>query len=129
MDFTERPFRWHEPIDSLSNRKAFGPSGSGNRVVNDPFELVEHADVLSSPFFYIVVGDKDLLFAANQRFANELNQYSLHSEFHVLPGAHNWDTWNAMLPSLEAALLQHFNQPNQTEAERPGSLHPGTQQP
>ncbi|MDE1161073.1 MAG: alpha/beta fold hydrolase [Acidobacteriaceae bacterium] len=108
IDFPERPFRWHHPFESKTIYRAFGPQGSPTRQQNDPQILAEHVAQATAPYVYIACGNQDLLLTPNHRLANELDQRGIPHEFHVINGAHNWNTWNAQMPLLEAALLAHL---------------------
>lgn len=106
VDFPERHFRWRAPWASLGNRKVFGPVGSPENRSNDPFALLHTISPSQAPYFFVSSGDKDSLLDPNRRFATALANLGFPSEFHLLPGGHNWSVWGADIPLLEASLLK-----------------------
>ncbi len=115
LDLTERSFRYTSPLQSMSMRRTFGPQGSSARRRDDPFLLVPAVRDRALDV-YISCGDQDSLLGVNQRFARVLSSHAIPHELHILPGAHNWTTWNEQMPAFESALLHHFN-----SSGRPGS--------
>lgn len=107
IDMAERSFRWRAPSASLGIRDTFGPMGSETRKASDPFKLIANLHQ-PPPYFYLTCGQQESLLEPNQRFAAQLKQRGIPSEFHTIPGGHNWDQWNRQLPGLEASLLQHL---------------------
>lgn len=115
LDLAERPFRPREFFKSLAHRRTFGAPGSAARLSNDPYVLLDAAQPASLPYFYITCGDQDVLLATDKRFAAQLAARNLPSEFHIVPGGHNWLLWNAQLPAIEASVLAHLNPPQQAQ--------------
>jgi len=110
LDLAQRPLRLRAPLDSFAFRRAFGVEGSATRRETDPFMLLEHVSPQDAPYFFIACGNKDSLLRVNQRFAATLAQHGYGFEAHELDGGHDWKTWNAALPAMEAALIAHFKQ-------------------
>ncbi|HLI76054.1 MAG TPA: alpha/beta hydrolase-fold protein, partial [Acidobacteriaceae bacterium] len=121
LDLPERRFRYTAPLQSLRLERAFGAPDSPVRRDNDPFLLLNAATPPSMPAFFISCGDKDSLLAVNERFNSRLARRSLPHEFQVVPGAHNWSTWNEALPMFESAFLAHLQKPPPNAS----SLSPG----
>jgi len=107
IDMAERSFRWRAPSASFGIRDTFGPMGSDTRKANDPYKLIVNLHQ-PMPFFYFTCGQQESLLEPNERFAAQLQKRGIPSEFHTLPGGHNWDQWDRQLPGLEASLLQHL---------------------
>lgn len=87
---------------SLANTIAeiMGPVGSETRKSNDIFFLIRNATpekLKELPFIYFDCGTEDFLFKTNREFADLLLEKKLPHEFRQLPGAHNWQYWNAQV--------------------------------
>lgn len=107
LDLAERPFRWHEPLNSWGMRRAFGAPGVA-RASNDPFALLAPRSADTLPYIYLVCGTKDILLPANKRFYRTLKAKGAEAEFHIAPGGHDWGFWNQHLPAVEASALEHL---------------------
>jgi len=110
VDFPERHFRWKTPLISMQNRQIFAKPGSSENQSVDPFILLRKV-AGKAPYFFISCGTQDPLFEPNRRFAEALTHQGIASEFHALPGAHNWITWSQNLPTIEDELLQKLSPP------------------
>jgi len=89
-------------------RMIFGPAGSETRASRDPSKLVSMTDPRTAPYLYFTVGEQEPLLAPNRQFAMRLQQRGFAHEFHVKPGGHNWNEWNAQLPECFRSLAQHL---------------------
>jgi len=78
--------------------KIFGPMGSEERAVRDPFVLTRKADAGALPYLYLTAGAQEFLLEPNRRFAALLQERGIAHEFHVKPGWHDWNEWNAEVP-------------------------------
>jgi S-formylglutathione hydrolase len=78
--------------------KIFGPMGSEERAVRDPFVLARKADAGALPYLYLTAGAQEFLLEPNRRFAALLQERGIAHEFHVKPGWHDWSEWNAEVP-------------------------------
>lgn len=107
-DLAERRFRWREPMDSWHYRKVWGPVGSPTRALNDPYLLARGIVPERAPYFDLLCGDRDSLLPTSERFAAVLESRNLPHRWAIVPGNHNWATWNTQLPGLEERLLAHF---------------------
>jgi len=98
MDATERPFNWRRIDRWWAFRRIFGPPGSPQRRAHDPFLLAQSADLSAVPYLYLTVGDNEPLTEPNDRFAALLKQRGFAFEFHIKPGRHDWEQWDAQIP-------------------------------
>jgi enterochelin esterase-like enzyme len=57
---------------------------------------------------YLTCGDREGLLPANRSFAALLDHRHFHYEFHVVPGGHEWNQWNAQLPGVFKSLFEHL---------------------
>ena len=112
LDFAERKFRWHAPLESMEFRRIFGPAGSATRSENDPYLLVRALTPDTSPVLFLTCGDREVLSEVTRRFVGVAERKHLPVEFHSFDGKHDWGTWNAALPFLEASLLKFFGRAN-----------------
>jgi len=108
IDVPNRPFSITRIGQWRQHRSIFGPWGGATRRDNDPFVLARSADPAKSAYFYLTCGDREGLLPSNRSFANLLEQRHLPYEFHVVPGGHNWNQWNARLDDCFASLLKHL---------------------
>jgi putative tributyrin esterase len=104
VDYPRRRFTLRRWSQSMGIRSIFGPDGSASRSVNDPFVLARKADIDTSPFFFLSVGDGEILREPVMRFESLLRTKGLAHEFHVGSGGHDWQQWNSELPQLIASL-------------------------
>lgn len=87
----------------------FGPSGSQTRRDNDPFVLVRTKNPEAVPYFFLTCGEQEGLLPANREFATLLEARHFRFEFHTVSGGHDWNQWNAWLPSLFRSLTEYMN--------------------
>jgi putative tributyrin esterase len=104
IDAPRRGFSLRRIEQSRFYEAIFGPTGSPTRHDNDPFVLLRSAHAESAPYFFLACGDQESLLAPNRDFAAQLAERHFRSEFHAVPGNHNWNQWNADLPSLFESL-------------------------
>lgn len=90
-------------------RMIFGPYESKERASRDPFELVQTMDPKKAAYIYMAVGEQEPLFDPNRRFAERLQQRGFAHEFHVKPGWHDWNQWNAQIPGCFDSLFSHLS--------------------
>jgi S-formylglutathione hydrolase FrmB len=107
IDVPSRPFSMHRWGQYRHHRSIFGPWGSATRRDNDPFVLVRSMDPVKAPYFYLTCGEQEGLLPSNHSFASLLEQRQFRFEFHVVPGGHNWQQWNARLDDTFSSLLDH----------------------
>jgi putative tributyrin esterase len=108
IDVPSRPFSMHRWGQYRHHRSIFGPWGSATRRDNDPFVLVRSMDPAKAPYFYLTCGEQEGLLPSNHSFASLLEQRQFRFEFHVVPGGHNWQQWNARLDDTFSSLLDHL---------------------
>ena len=108
LDFAERRFRWHAPLESMEFRRIFGPRGSATRMENDPYLLVRDLSPDTSPVLFLACGNHEVLSEVTRRFVGIAERKHLPVQFHSFDGKHDWGTWNAALPLLEASLVKFF---------------------
>jgi S-formylglutathione hydrolase FrmB len=108
IDVPNRPFSVMRIGQWRQHRAIFGAWGSPTRRDNDPFVLARTVDPVTSPYFYLTCGDAEGLLPANRSFAHLLDERHFHYEFHVVPGGHNWNQWNACLEDCFSSLLKHL---------------------
>lgn len=104
VDVPERSFRWTRPGQWWLFHKIFGPMGSAERADRDPFVLLKKADPAKAPYFYLTAGKNEPLYEPDQRFAQQLQAHGFASEFHAMPGGHDWNEWQSQLPECFARL-------------------------
>lgn len=100
--FTEEQIgaaRWGDSV------KLFGPVGSGSRLANDLFALVEKitpARVSALPYFYFDCGTEDspLIFPSNRDLAALMYDKKIAHEFRQLPGDHSWEYWDRQVQEV-----------------------------
>ncbi len=108
IDVPRRKFTWKRLNQSRAFRDMFGPDGSDTRRNNDPFVLVRSADASKMPYFYLTCGQQEGLLAPNREFAALLDKGKIAHELHIVPGAHEWNQWNAALPGVFESLHRHI---------------------
>jgi putative tributyrin esterase len=109
VDVPNRPFSWKRFRQSWYMRSIFGASKSQTRRDNNPFVLARKADPASAPYLFLACGEQESLLQPNREFATLLSQRNLPHEFHTAPAEHNWNQWNAWLPSCFKSLMQHID--------------------
>jgi putative tributyrin esterase len=108
IDVPRRAFSFKRLQQSRHYNAIFGSSGSQGRRDNDPFVLARSANPDSAPYFFLTCGEQEGLLPSNREFAALLAQRHFRSEFHTVPGGHDWNQWNAWLPSLFRSLAEHM---------------------
>jgi putative tributyrin esterase len=108
VDAPTRRFDWRRWQQGMLFRSIFGPAGSASRRRNDPFALVETADVARTPYLYLTAGEQEPLLEPNRRFAALLKKRGFAYEFHTKPGGHDWGQWNAQAPGCFESLMAHL---------------------
>jgi putative tributyrin esterase len=120
IDVPTRPFSIKRIGQWRHHRSIFGEWQGQAQMQNDPYVLAQSADPAKTPYIYITCGDKEGLLAANRRFAALLSKRQFAHEFHVVPGGHDWNQWNAILPSYFDKLSQAMSkQPEHVQRESP----------
>ena len=108
IDVPRRAFTIKRLQQSRHYNSIFGPSGSQTRRDNDPFVLVRSANPETAPYFFLTCGEQEGLLPANREFAALLAQHHFIYEFHTVRGGHDWNQWNAWLPSVLHSLSDHI---------------------
>jgi len=116
LDVPSRPFSIKRLSQWRRFRAIFGSWNGQHQRENDPYVLARSADVTRAPYFFLSCGDKEGLLPANRKFAALVRERRFQYEFHTVPGGHDWNQWNAQLPSVFQALSQHLNGPASTPA-------------
>jgi putative tributyrin esterase len=106
IDVPRRAFVFKRFHQSRHYSAIFGPSGSQTRRDNDPFVLARTTNPESAPYFFVTCGEQEGLLPSNREFATLLAQRHFRHEFHTVPGGHDWNQWNAWLPSLFRSLAE-----------------------
>jgi putative tributyrin esterase len=112
IDVPRRGFvlkRFHQ---SRHYNAIFGPLGSQTRRDNDPLVLARSANPNAAPYFFLTCGEQEGLLPSNRGFAALLAQRHFRHEFYTVPGGHDWNQWNAWLPSLFHSLAEQLNPKN-----------------
>jgi putative tributyrin esterase len=112
IDVPRRAFTIKRLQQSRHYESIFGPSGSPTRRDHDPFVLLHHASPEAAPYFFLTCGEQEGLLPANREFAALLGQRHFRYEFHSVAGGHSWNQWNAWLPELFRALMEHLGHGN-----------------
>jgi putative tributyrin esterase len=107
IDVPRRAFSIKRLQQSRHYNAIFGPAGSQTRRDNDPFVLLRTANPEAAPYFFLTCGEQEGLLPANREFAKLLAQHHFQFEFHTVRGGHDWNQWNAWLPSLFQSLTEH----------------------
>jgi len=64
-------------------------------------------DPVKTPYLSLPCGNQEGLLPANKKFAAILQSRRFRYEFHVVPGGHDWNQWNARVPALFESLQAH----------------------
>jgi S-formylglutathione hydrolase FrmB len=112
IDVPRRAFSIKRLEQSRHYSSIFGPSGSPARRDNDPFVLVRTASPDVTPYFFLTCGEQEGLLPANREFATLLAARHFRFEFHTVPGGHDWNQWNAWLPTLFRSLAEQMHPKN-----------------
>jgi putative tributyrin esterase len=102
LDVPSRPFAIKRWSQWRAHRAIFGAWNGEHQRANDPFVLARNADPTQAPYIFITCGQQEGLLPANRNFAALLAQRHFRYEFHVVPGGHDWNQWNARLQDLFA---------------------------
>jgi putative tributyrin esterase len=108
IDVPRRAFSIKRLQQSRHYNSIFGPSGSQTRRDNDPFVLVRSENPQVAPYFFLTCGEQEGLLPASREFAALLAQRHFSYEFHTVRGGHDWNQWNAWLPTVLHSLLDHL---------------------
>ena len=108
VDVPSRPFSAKRTEQWQRHNSIFGPWGSKTRHDNDPFVLAALADVSKTPYLFVTCGEQEGLLPANRKFAALLSQRHFRYEFQTTAGDHNFNQWNAWLPTVFQSLFQHI---------------------
>ncbi len=109
IDVPRRAFSIKRLQQSRHFNSIFGPSGSQKRRDNDPFVLVRDANPEATPYLFLTCGEQEGLLPSNRDFAKLLEARHFRYEFHTVRGGHDWNQWNAWLPTLLRSLAGHMN--------------------
>jgi S-formylglutathione hydrolase FrmB len=107
IDVPSRPFSVKRISQWRHHRSIFGVWGSKTRHDGDPFILARSADPSRVPYLFLTCGDKEGLLPANRKFAALLGERHFEYEFHIAPGGHDWNQWDARLPDVFRSLFAH----------------------
>ena len=119
IDVPRRAFSIKRLHQSRHYNAIFGSSGSLTRHDNDPFILIRIANPETAPYFFLTCGEQEGLLPANRELAAALSARHFRFEFHTVRGSHDWNQWNAWLPSLFYSLAEHMNTKEPTIQKRP----------
>lgn len=92
---------WEELFPSIS--EAFGDTDEERRDANDLFKITERFPgklINRLPYFYFDCGAEDSFLPVNHLLAEIFRQRGIPHEFHVFPGGHDWDYWDARVKHL-----------------------------
>ena len=109
IDVPRRAFTVKRLQQSRHYNSIFGSSASQSRHDNDPFVLVRIANPDAVPYLFLTCGTQEGLLPSNSDFAALLEARHFRHEFHTAPGGHDWNQWNAWLPSLFQSLVDHMH--------------------
>jgi putative tributyrin esterase len=95
-------------------QSVFGPHDSETRRQNDLIVLLASAKSAQLPYIYLDCGTGDNLFLqSNRELVASLQERKAAYEFHEMPGAHQWDFWDAaILRFLDALARRSFTSKN-----------------
>jgi putative tributyrin esterase len=113
LDVPSRPFSIKRIQQWRYHKSIFGPWGGTVRHSSDPFVLARSADPAKTPYFFLTCGDQEGLLPSNRRFAAMMDQRHFRYEFHIVPGGHDWNQWNARVPGVFQSLFEHLGQTDQ----------------
>lgn len=108
IDAPSRRFSWKRTGQWWRFRRVFGPVGSTERRARDPFVMIQSANPQMTPFIYLSAGRQEALMGPIRRFADSLKTRNFDYEFHMMPGGHDWNQWNAQIPGCFASLREHL---------------------
>ena len=108
IDVPSRPFSIKRIPQWRHHRAIFGAWGTVTRRNGDPFMLARSVDPAKAPYLFLTCGEQEGLLPANRNFAALLEQRHFRYEFHVVTGGHDWNQWDARLPSVFQSLIAHI---------------------
>ena len=91
--------------------EAFGDDNERQREADDLFKIARNfpADrVKQLPYFYFDCGAADSFLPVNERLAELFRQRGILHEFHVFPGGHDWNYWDARVKHLLDLAIAEF---------------------
>jgi S-formylglutathione hydrolase FrmB len=91
LDVPSRPFSIKRIEQWRRHRAIFGPWDGQVQHDNDPFVLIRSADPGKTPYLYLTSGEQEGLLQVDKAFASLLQQRRISSEFHTVPGGHDWN--------------------------------------
>lgn len=106
VDVPSRPFRLKRIDQWWRFRTIFGPVGSEERRMRNPFELVRTANPPATPYIYMTAGEQEPLLGPIRQFAARLKERGFAYEFHTRPGGHDWTEWNEQIPGCFESLFK-----------------------
>jgi putative tributyrin esterase len=109
IDVPRRRFSIRRIQQSQALNSIFGTWGSATRRDDDPFLIARSVNPAEAPYLFLACGDAESLLSPNREFAAVLEHQHLQHEFHVAPGGHDWNQWNAQLPTLFQAMLRRID--------------------
>ena len=107
LDVPTRPFSFKRIGQYREHSAIFGDWGSQSRHDNDPYTRARSADPAEVPYLFFTCGNQEGLLPANKKLAAILQARAFRYEFHVVPGGHDWNQWNARVPALFESLEAH----------------------
>jgi putative tributyrin esterase len=108
IDVPRRPFSLKRLNQSRHYNAIFGSTGSSTRRENDPFVLARTVNPTDTPYLFLTCGEQEGLLPSNREFATLLGQRNFRYEFHTVRGGHDWNQWNAWLPTVFRSLSEHM---------------------
>jgi putative tributyrin esterase len=108
IDVPSRPFSIKRIQQSRHYTSIFRSWGTVTRSNSDPFVLLRSADPLKASYLFLTCGEHEGLPPPNRKFATLLLQRHFHYEFHVVPGAHDWNQWDKQLPAVFHSMFEHL---------------------
>jgi S-formylglutathione hydrolase FrmB len=121
LDITSQSFSWRRPFNARYLRKIFGQEGSRQRAAYDIYKLDKaRAADLHDTYFFLTCGTEEGLLDPNRRMARAMQDSALNYKYSEVPGAHNWNNWNQVLPQMIAAAREKLGAP-MTNPASPGA--------
>jgi enterochelin esterase-like enzyme len=69
---------------------------------------VRNVNPETAPYFVLTCGEQESLLTPNREFATLLAQRHFKFEFHTVRGGHDWNQWNAWLPTVMRSMSAHL---------------------
>ncbi len=98
-------FNWRRFWQSVRLRHVFGPDGSPSRREADVLQEAISADPAMTPYLYITAGERNPMRDQIRHLVQILEKRGFASEFHIMPGGHDWNEWNAQIPGCFGKLM------------------------